>query len=268
VFRSFSIAVLFTALSIIAAEPSFDAVSIRPNTSASLNSGIQAPTGGRLRAVNVTLQMLVMRAYKMKAFEVFGGPGWVNTDRFDISAISAETSLDEPRFKLMLQTMLADRFHLQVHRETKQMSVYALVLSKGGRKLPDAVATCFPRDQGPPPPKMIPCGSFLFDGTHLIGRGVSMPDLLTVLSDMLGRLVVDKTAYSGSFDVTLEFSPEGIARFSRGGFETPALDPNSDNQSKPTIFSALQQQLGLRLESQKGPVEILVIDHAERPSPD
>jgi uncharacterized protein (TIGR03435 family) len=253
------------------ADPQFEVASIRPNLSAADTVDLSAPVGGRFRAVNVTLRMLIMRAYKVKNFEISGGPGWMNSDRFDIAAGASDTGIDEGRFKLMLQALLADRFKLTVHRETKRMQVYALLPAGNRIKLPEPAGSCFQHDMPPPPPAPgqpppIPCGGFMMDGSRLEGRRISMAQLVGALSNMLGRPAVDRTGYTGAFDVHLEFAPESIAALGGGGFGAPSLSSDSVDSSRPTIFAAIQRQLGLKLESQKGPAEILVIDHAEKPS--
>jgi uncharacterized protein (TIGR03435 family) len=253
--------------SVYAADPQFEVASVKPNISASDTVELSAPVGGRFRAVNVSLRMLIMRAYKVKNFEIFGGPGWMNSDRYDIAAGPADTGIDEARFKLMLQALLADRFSLTVHRETRQMPIYALVPLKNALKLPEATGRCFEHDGPPPSTPMTPCGGFWLDAGQLEGRRISMTQFVGALSDLLGRPVIDKTGYTGTFDVQLEFTLEGIAGWSGGGFGTPSLSADAANadSSKPSIFTAIQRQLGLKLESQKGPARILVVDHGEKP---
>jgi bla regulator protein blaR1 len=248
--------------------PTFEVASIKPNISASDTVELSAPVGGRFRAVNVSLRMLIMRAYKARNFEISGGPGWMNTGRFDIAAGAAGTGISEPQFKLMLRALLADRFKLTVHREMKQMPLYALVPLKSGLKLPAATGSCFEHDAPPPPTPMTPCGGFWLDAGQLEGRRISMAQFAGALSDLLGRPAIDKTGYAGTFDARLEFALEGIAPWSGGGFGAPTLsaDAGHADSSKPTIFTAVQRQLGLKLESQKGPVEIIVVDHAEKPA--
>jgi bla regulator protein blaR1 len=251
------------------AAPAFDAVSVKANTSGKTEVDFAAPRGSRFSATNVSLKMLLMRAFKMKNFEVEGGPSWIDSDRWDIAASSSRNSIAEPDFKLMLQALLADRFQLQAHRGTKQVQVYALLPVKNGSKLPPASGSCFPHDAPPPllvagQPPPLPCGGFIMDGSHLEGRQISAPLFASALSNMLGRAVIDKTGYAGIFDVHLEFAPEGIATLTGGGFEAAVLPANASDSGRPTLFTAIQQQLGLKLESQKGPDEILVIDRAAR----
>jgi uncharacterized protein (TIGR03435 family) len=261
-------ALVLTGLAALAADPAFEAVSIKPNVTASDRVDFGPPAGARFTATNVSLRMLIMRAYKVKNFEVSGGPGWMNSDRYDVATSTAEGNISEAQFKLMLQSLLADRFQVRVHRETKQMPVYVLLPAKNGTRLPQAAEACIEHDAPQPSTPMIPCGGFFMDAGRLEGRRVSMATFVTALSNFLGRPVLDKTGYIGAFDLNLEFTFEGIAGFNGGGFGAPSLlaDAGNVDSSKPTIFTAIQQQLGLRLESQKGLAEILVIDHAEKPS--
>ncbi len=252
--------------------PAFDAVTLRPNNSASPNVDFTAPAGGRFIARNVSLKMLLMRAYKAKNFEIAGAAPWIDSARWDIAA-TAPQAIDEPQFKLMLQSLIADRFQLQAHRETRELPGYALSPAKAGPKLPAPTGACFPHDAPPPTPvagqpNPIPCGGINMDGTHLEGRKISMPLFASAISNMLGRPVLDNTRYTASFDVHLDFSPEGIAALTGGGFDAPTLAGSSSESGKPTLFTAIEQQLGLKLESRKVPAEILVIDRATKPSGD
>jgi uncharacterized protein (TIGR03435 family) len=254
----------------------FEVTSIKPNTIVSEMVKLGPPVGGRFTATNVNLKMLVMRAWKVKNFEISGGPGWIDSDRYDVAATAAESNIAEDQFKAMLQALIRDRFRFAAHRESREMPIYALSAVRNGSKLPESTGNCvvaLPNSPPPPPPAPgqpppVLCGGFLMDGSRLEGRKISMAQLTSALSNMLGRSVIDKTGYNGIFDVHLEFTPEGIAPLGGGGFGSPggpAADAGGPDSPGPSIFTAIQQQLGLRLESAKGPVEILVIDHAEKP---
>jgi|SRR5579863_981339 len=254
----------------------FEVTSIKPNTIVSEIVKLGPPVGGRFTATNVSLKMLVMRAWKVKNFEISGGPRWIDSDRYDVAASAPENNIAEEQFKAMLQALIRDRFKFAAHRESKEMPIYALVSVRNGSKLPEAAGSCVVAlPNPPPPPPLAPaqpppvlCGGFLMDGSRLEGRRISMAQLNGALSNMLGRSVIDKTGYNGTFDVHLEFKPEGIAPLGGGGFGAPggpAVDAGGADSFRPSVFTAVQQQLGLKLESQKGPVEILVIDHVEKP---
>jgi uncharacterized protein (TIGR03435 family) len=196
---------------------------------------------GRLTIRNASLKFCIEWAYGVKDYQI-SGPGWLDSEHFDIVA-KAERGALEDRLRQMLQALLADRFKLSLHRETKEMPVYALTVGKEGAKIHPVKADGKSRTGG--------------GRGHLTGQKISMPqlaDLLTVGAQReLGRPVIDKTGLKGAFDIALNWTPEDP----RPAGETEAAPG-------PDLFRALQQQLGLRLDSQKGPVEILVIDHVER----
>jgi uncharacterized protein (TIGR03435 family) len=258
-----------------APRPEFEVASVKPNTSGTNMVRIMAPpNGGRLTVTNGSLRMLISYAYKVKNFDLSGGPGWMDSERYDVVAKAPDGSHAEDQLQLMTRTLLEDRFKLMVHRETKEMPVYALLPGKNGPKLPEAreggCATLGPNSPPPPgrgpgqlPPT--PCGGFFMGPNRMEGGKISMKQFVDGLSNILGRPVIDKTAFTGTFDVHLEFSPEGTA-FAGGLPGMPGGLPPGFDTSGPSIFTAVQDQLGLKLESQKGPAEVLVIDHAEKAS--
>jgi uncharacterized protein (TIGR03435 family) len=208
-----------------------------------------------------------------------GGPGWIESERYEIEA-KAEGTADRAQLFLMLQSLLEDRFQLKIHRETRELPTYSLVATKGGPKLPaPKEGSCVTIDPGAPPPPppggrmappgsappVVPCGSINVmlepSGARMQGGKVPMAELIRTLSMVLGRTVVDKTGYSDLFDVRLDFLPDATTSALPAPPPGAAIDPN-----QPTILAALQEQLGLKLESTKGPVEVLVIDHVEKPA--
>jgi uncharacterized protein (TIGR03435 family) len=227
--------------------------------------------GGRFVATNASLSFLIQRAYEVPSFQVTGGPSWINTEGYDIEA-KPEGSTDQKRMWLMVQTLLADKFKLAMHRETREIPVYDLQLVRGGSKLaPPAgncseVMTAFP---GPGEPRPAPpCGpGVVGSGTGLAMEGisVSMPALAKTLSMLLGKEVIDKTGFTGKFSLHLEFAMDDAL----AGIPNPkgpdASGQPTDPAARPSIRTALQEQLGLKLEASRGPVEILVIDHAQKP---
>jgi uncharacterized protein (TIGR03435 family) len=257
-----------------APRPEFEVASVKPNTSGNNMVMIRPPAGGRFTATNARVRMLIGIAYNVKNFEVSGGPAWINSDGYDITAKAADSNISLEQLRPMLRTLLEDRFKLMVHREKKEMPVYALMVAKGGPKLPAAKeggCVAFGPNTPPPPPPApgqlppIMCGGFLRAPNLLQAGKVTMTQLVNVLSDVLGRPVIDKTEFTGTFDVKLEFTPEGTS-FGTDGLGPPGGLPPGFDTSGPSIFTALQDQLGLRLESQKGPGEVLVIDHVEKAS--
>lgn len=221
----------------------FDVVSIKPTvTTNPRQSRTQFPPGGGLRAVNVSLYSLIQTAYNVQDFQIEGGPDWVGSVRYDLEGTSlAGQSRDEVR--LMLQGALATRFSLKVHRATKEVSAYSLVVGKGGPKLG----------------QVRPTRNFGADGTaRLVGKR-TMAELAETLAGVVRRPVVDRTGLTGTFDLMLEWAPV-VGQRGAGGSPTAELQVGS-------IFSALQEQLGLQLESIKTSVEFVVIDSVEKPTP-
>jgi len=223
---------------------------------------------------NVPLHLLIQLAYNAKDYQIVGEPAWANSERYDVTA-KTENNASFEQMRPMLRSLLAERFNLALHRVTKELPVYELTAAKGGLKTEDA--SCVNRDpNGPPPPlgskprggvwsAMLPGGS-----SRLEGFGVPMSKLVEVLADRIGRTVVDKTSFSGTFNFQLDFSPDDAASNPKSA-PTAAAGPErpipGTNVQAPTIFAALQEQLGLRLLAGKGQVEVLVIDHVQRPSP-
>jgi uncharacterized protein (TIGR03435 family) len=258
------------------ARPEFEVASVKPNTGGSMAVGIMMQPGGRFSATNVPLKFLIGFAYDVKDFQISGGPAWINSDRYDISA-KAEDRVPPGQIRQMTQALLADRFKLTLHRESKELAVYELVAAKGGLKIaPSKEGSCATPNPNSPPPPMRPgdppprfCGGIRMGRGLIEAYGITMERLLTALSNALGRTVIDKTGLTGSYDVHLEYTPDpgmGAAAFGPGG---PGGGPNpapDTDAAAPSIFTALQEQLGLKVDSAKGPVEVLVIDSVEKPS--
>lgn len=235
------------------AQPRFEVASVKPAGSGVPGFGFQP--GGRFRATGVTLKLLILAAYRVPFFEISGGPDWLNSARFDVNA-KAAGEVDQDRGALMLQALLEDRFQLKAHRETKDLPIYALVPAKNGPRLRDSKGSaCTTYDFGNPQSQepRHPCRTLNY-GNRIVGGKVSMKELADMLSQLpeLGRRVVDKTGLTGTWDLDLQWAPAGAGA--------------GDQTSGPSIFTALPEQLGLRLESQKGPVEMFVIDRAEKPT--
>lgn len=235
----------------------FDVVSIKLDAKNDGTFGIRNLPGGRLTCTGVTLKMLIMQAYDVKAFQVSGGPSWLGSALWDLEAKveGVQGRLTIAQLNPMIRAILEDRFQLKVHRETKEMPVFALVVAKGGSKLKT--------HSGEPVPSTervrIGIGSF-----SIKQGGVGF--LTAELQRQLLRVVIDKTDLKDAYDYTLTWAPEpgqggreSLGLPPRSGVEPPA--PPSDG---PSIFTALQEQLGLRLESQKGPAEMVIVEEAEK----
>ena len=216
------------------AQPAFDVASVKPNRSGSGNS-THHDRHGTLTATNVTLQYCIKLAYGVKDYQIVG-PAWLSSERYDIQAKTSNS--DPAQYRAMIQTLLADRFKLQVRRGTKDLPVYALVVGRRGPKLHETEAGAEHDNAG---------------RDRLIGQKMSMAHLADRLSQLVGRPVLDMTGLDGVFDLELRWTPDDERR--REG-------DTSDGPS--SIFTAIQEQLGLKLEARKAPLEIIVVEHAEK----
>jgi uncharacterized protein (TIGR03435 family) len=208
-------------------------------------------------AKNHALKTLIAAAYNLSPRAISGGPAWVDSDRYDILARTpggARASLNEQMS--MLRKLLADRFHLTFHREQKELRAYALTTAKGAPKLKESTESTDASPQGPPPLIFVVSPQLV----RLPGRNATMSELVSVLQRVaLDHPVLDRTGLTARYDFDLEFTPDDTVF---GG----TLGNGGDDSTKPGLFAAIQQQLGLRLEATRGLVEVLVIDHVERPS--
>lgn len=245
--------------------PEFDAAAIRANTSGARAVSIGTPSPGYFKGENVWLRFLIQVAWDVKDFQVLGGPGWATSDRYDVTA-RASGNLQLEGMRPMLKALLKDRFQLTLHTETRELPVYALVRGKSGVRLRQtsegSCAALNPADATQLPV----CGTLGMSPHSINGVGVTMAQLASTLSNDMQRPVIDQTGLTGRFDVHMEWTADQ----STPGFWAPGLapapnaDPPSDNGG--SIFTVIREQLGLALEARKGPVTVLVIDHAERPS--
>jgi uncharacterized protein (TIGR03435 family) len=211
-------------------------------------------------------------AYWVQDFQVLGGPAWTNSERYNVEAKSEGNpafNRDVRSLQLRrLQTLLRDRFKQALHRETKELPIYQLTVAKGGPKLQPP--TCIQREPGdlkiePGKTMMDYCGFGGFSGRGgYQASNASMAELAEALAVPLGRIVIDQTGITGRFRIQLTFTPDATVPFpdAPGG----PTDAAATADLGPSIFTAIQEQLELKLESSKGPVEVLVIDHVERPS--
>ena len=248
--------------------PAFEVASVRRNTSGTQQGGgLAAPQpGGRFIAVGATLRRLVSGAYDDP--QIVGGPGWIDSDRFDINA-RAEGEPGSAQMRAMLRSLLADRFKLVAHTESHEQPIYALSPARSDRrlgpKLRESDATCardarnfVPTVPGGPPA----CGDFRLGARSLVARGMVMPTFAKLLRARVGRHVVDRTALAGSYDLELEWSSDlGLQQAPPGAAGATELTPEG-----LSLFTALQEQLGLRLQPDRGPVNVVVIDSAEPPT--
>ena len=259
----------------------FETASVKPNKSGAEERLIRMdPRGGSLAVTNMQLRELITFAYQIQRFQLEGGPDWIASDRFDILARperevpSTGAGLDPLR--MMLRTLLADRFKLVMHKETKELPIFELVLAredgKLGPQLRPAAVDCAaraaaaragtppPASSGPPGPGS--CGSTM-NPLRIRGGGVTLALLASLLEGPAQRLVIDRTGLAGNWDLEVNYTPDqSQVPPSLAGAPLPGLDPNG-----PSLFAALEEQLGLKLRPARGPVDVLVIDSVQQPTP-
>ena len=263
-----------------AAALSFEVASIKPNRSGDMRMGIRFMPG-RFTTTGATVSQLITLAYEVRDFQVSGGPSWISSDRYDIDAKEPDALAEEleklppdqrrEKMGLLLQSLLVDRFGLKVSHGTKEFPVYALVVGKNGPKIQEAKpGDTYPNGMKGPDGRALGHGGMMRMGPgELTGQGVPIQFLAQNLSGQLGRTVLDQTGLKGNYDFTLKWTPDQGGPGMVSG--PPGAGPGPDNPpppdaSGPSIFTAVQEQLGLKLESAKGPVEIIIIDHVEKPS--
>ena len=227
------------------AKLAFEVASVKP-TATQGSFTIDFPAGGGFSVRNLTVQILLQTAYALQDYQISGGPSWMTSAGFDIQARAAAGAGAPSREQVlqMIQALLADRFHLALHRETRQLPMYALVVGKSGPKLQAADGSVG--------------GTKTMLG-QMIVKKMSMTTLGNILAFDLKRPVRDETGLQGEFAFTLEWTP---------GLGESGAASDAGPSSRPSLFAAVQEQLGLKLESTKGPVEVFVIDHVEKPSED
>lgn len=234
--------ILGAALLAQAPVPSFDAASIKSNVSGGPRSGIGVAPGGRVTITNQTLRQIIRSAYGSQDIEVTGGPDWIDSDHWDILA-AAGTGNSDPPWRLMLKSLLAERFKLQAHTESQERPVFTLIAARSDKQLGPNIHPIL-KDVGCKAGDI--CGSTqantngIASGT-ITGTARSMEDIAQTLSRYAERRVFDRTGLDGRYDFELKWSDT-------------------------SIFTALQEQLGLKLEPTKGPVDVVVVDHVDRPS--
>jgi uncharacterized protein (TIGR03435 family) len=251
--------------------PKFEVAAIRVNKNLGSGKLNLNQAGGHLTASNVSLKFLIIQAYQIERVHFASNPAggeWIDSEHFDIEAV-AEGNPSVEQKRLMIQSLLTDRFKLTMHHETRQLPEYALTLSKAGKTGPqlhphanDAKCVDIPAGQPNPPivpgtATLPPCGGLRMINGNLIGQEVTVEKLAETLSVTLSRNVVDRTGLGGTFDLNLHFQIVPLD-----------ADANaSESSGPPSLATALQEQLGLKLQTQTGSVEVFVIDHVEEPSP-
>jgi uncharacterized protein (TIGR03435 family) len=245
------------AIDVIAQAPSqqdFEVASIRRSEPGNLRgSTFEFLPGGVLRIANGTLRAILETAYDVREFQILGGPGWVNSEQYDILARSADSLSNEAgatndvkAVRLRLQALLRQRFNLEVHRETRELPEYALEVAKKGPKLIQDDASNGSNNARTGIQRS--CG-------QMIGTNTTVANLSLMLARQLDRPVLDRTGLTGKYNFQFAWTPD-----------TGPCSGSPESSNAPSIFTALEDTLGLRLESMKGPVDTLIIDRAERPS--
>jgi uncharacterized protein (TIGR03435 family) len=255
---------------------SFEVATIKPNKSGDDRAYSSLQPGGRFSATNVTLRDLVLAAYRFKyqPSQIVGGPDWMGSERFDIEAKapSGKNPTDAEILE-MLRALLSERFRLAVHEDAREVPTYALLKDRpdgklGERLRPSSSGDCV--DPGPAPargprpavdPKgPQPCGRITYRPDGWSARGATTDQIAKALEAFVGRLVVNRTELTGPFNIDVEFTRD------LGAPASPERGPDRATDSGTSIFTALREQVGLRLEPQKGSVGVLVIDRVERPT--
>lgn len=237
---------------------SFEVASIRLNRSGDRIMLFQPGRGGRFTATNCSLNLLISYAYDVMQSQIVAAPAWVGSDRYDVAA-KAENDPPIDGIRSMLRRLLEERFQFKAHREEREGAAYDLVVSKPG-KLKTTSGECpgILSDQASrtdAPHSDAPCGGLRNTPGHTKGYRLTAEQLAGSLSFFLQRPVVDKTGLTGRYDIELEWTPEA-----------PLLQPEATAASPPDMFTAVREQLGLKLESGRAPIKVLVIDHVQRPS--
>jgi uncharacterized protein (TIGR03435 family) len=242
--------------------PDFAVGSVRPSNS---EGGPEVGNfNGRGYGKNATLKVMMATAYQIPVFQIAGGPKWVDSDRFDIEARAEDPKTGYAQLRLMMQSLLEDRFRLKVHRETRESSVYMLMTTKGGPKMTPSADQATPDATGPPssPTDGPPRGSVVMERGMLMTNAATMSVLAKMLTPELGRPVLDRTNLTSRFDIRLRWMPDPQPAASPDG-----IDLGASGTDLPGLFTALREQLGVEVKAARGPVEFLVIDSAEKPSP-
>jgi uncharacterized protein (TIGR03435 family) len=258
-----------TARAQAGAPPAFEAASVKRTNPQAVGGGLRGGPGtddpGQISYSNLPLASILMTAYHVQFFQI-SGPDWIKTERYDIAA-KIPSGATQQQFDSMLQGLLAERLRIAVHHETRDFRAYELAAGKNGPKLKESAANVSPDQALPPSLKqlspetrsMVLSGMPIATsrGVLMVGRARPIAELVDDLGMILGSPVVNKSSLSGKYDYTLEFERPQGAPSSAGGGGDPA-------DSFPSIFTAVQEQLGLKLEEKKLPFDVLVIDHVER----
>jgi uncharacterized protein (TIGR03435 family) len=271
-----------------AEEPRFEVASVKKSGPMQPGGSFGMRPGGRFSMSQVPLSALITIAYGVQRFQLIGGPSWLNSDRFDINAVAEDVPVQpaQPgmpnRMQLLLRSLLKERFALVVHNETRELPLSYLVLAREDRRLGErlrpstvdcrALMAARAKDakeglsfQPPKPGEAPQCGMMGGFGRIMAGS-IPLSNFASMLSNILNRPVYDRTNLTGNFDIQLEYTPDQMPQLPPGATLPPGLTmPSPDG---PSLNTALVEQLGLKLDATRGPVDVLVIDSVEPPTPD
>jgi uncharacterized protein (TIGR03435 family) len=240
-----------------AARLQFEVASVKRNNSGDRRLGFNG-SDGKYSATNAPLSVVIQQAYKVQPFQIIGAPAWVDSERYDIEARAEDTQRSE-QIGPMLQSLLEERFKAAMHGETRDLPVYFLTVAKNGSKLKSG--PCLTKEPNTPVPSsqiQSLCGFVRMGNGSIKATGLRIEYLAEYLSGILNRKVLDRTGLAGGFDIDLKWTPDVSTSFNS---QEPAPSPDG-----PSIFTAIEEQLGLKLESGKAPIDVLVIDHIDHAS--
>ena len=237
------------------ANPSFEVATIKPTAPGTQGKGLTMRDARTFMTVNYSVSDLIAFGYAVSPRQIVGGPPWLESDHFDIQGTPDQPGMpNRPQIEAMVQKLLTDRFKLTFHREKRELSVFSISVAKTGAKLTDSAAN----PDNPPGVGFTRLGS-------MFASNAKISDLSGLFqSIVLDRPVIDETGLTGHYDFKLNWTPDESQFPSLKGLPTPPADDKAD--TPPDLFTAIQQQLGLKLEAKKAPVDVLVIDHVEKPS--
>ena len=236
-----------------AQEPAFEVASVRRNTSGMSAGRFDRPPG-RFRTTNIPLIVILQTAFGLSNHEIVDAPAWILRERFDIDAVEPAGTFNQDQRNAMIRTLLRDRFKLNAHKESRDSAVYSLVLARADRRLGPAIqeSTAESRTSN----NFDPVNGFMLDA-----KGMTIAQFVRIMDGYLTRPIFDATNLDGKYDFLLRFAPEP------GSPAAKSIGQTAFSEAKaPAIFTALQEQLGLKLEAARRPMEVLVIDEIERPS--
>jgi uncharacterized protein (TIGR03435 family) len=271
--RALFVAVMIVALAgsstadVAQQETAFDAASVKESSTLELD-GVFNTTPGRFTVTNLSLRWIIRYAFRLRDYQVIGAPGWADT-RYNINATVANPAATDDEVRPMLQRLLAERFQLRAHREQRNLQMYALIRERPdgplGPKLTSSDVDCSrpPAERAAPPPpaggRARPSCTMFQTAWFIRGFARTMPQLVRLLDEVAGSPVVDRTGLTGAFDFDVTWGKPGDLQ----------ADPNvQTTEDLAALFTALREQLGLRLDATRGPYDVLVIDAVSRPTPD